>query len=108
MTAKTIDDMVTRAELSLPEDLRIEIDERRDLRGRQLYGYTWPDGLRVTLYPDAFQTEEELIRTLAHELTHVRQVRSAGATTDSVVLAAREREAYAEEEHQWRSYLERQ
>jgi hypothetical protein len=55
---------------------------------------------------DAFENEEQLLRTLVHELVHVRQIRDEGPTTDSVVLAAREREAYAEEEDWWQSYLD--
>jgi hypothetical protein len=107
MTASTIADAASSAGLSLPNDVLIEIDEDDDLRGRRIYGYTWPDGTRITLYPDAFDDEEQLLRTIVHELVHVRQVRTGGATTDSVLLVSREREAYAEEECWWRSYLER-
>lgn len=77
----------------------------RKLRGRGLFGYTWPDGRRITLYSDAFENEEQLLRTLVHELAHVRQVRFAGPTMNTRSLVQREREAYAEEEAWWRSYL---
>lgn len=107
MTASTIEDVADAATLQLPPDVLIEIDEDERLRGRQPYGYTWPEGLRITLYPDAFHDEEQLLRTLIHELAHVHQVRSEGPTTDSVTLAARERDAYAEKEEWWQSYLER-
>jgi len=107
MTFSTIDDAVTAASLPLPSDVLIELDEKDELRGRGLYGYTWPRGRRITLYPDAFDDEEQLLRTLVHELVHVRQVRHEGPTTNSIVLAVREREAYAEEEEWWQSYLER-
>lgn len=107
MTASAIEEHATSAGLAVPPDVVVEIDERDDLRGRGLYGYTWPDGHKVTLYPDAFQDGEQLLRTLVHELVHVRQVRDAGPSTDSVELAAREAEAYAEEEAWWKSYRER-
>ncbi len=107
MTANTIEDLVDAAGLSLPGDLLIELDENDEMEGRGLYGYTWPDGSKITLYADAFEDEEQLLRTLVHELVHVRQVRAGGPTTTSVVLAAREREAYDEEENWWQSYLER-
>jgi hypothetical protein len=106
MTARTIDDVAGGAGLSLPAHVVIEIDEDAKLAGLGLCGYTWPDGLGITLYPDAFESEEQLLRTLVHELVHVRQIRDEGPTTDSVVLAAREREAYAEEEDWWQSYLD--
>lgn len=71
MAASTIEDVAAAAGLPLPNDVVIEIDENEGLRGRQLYGYAWPDGLRITLYHDAFEDEEQLLRTLAHELVHV-------------------------------------
>lgn len=107
MTASTIEDLAAAAALVLPVDLLIEIDDAEHLRGCRVYGYAWPDGHRITLYRDAFDDEEQLLRTLVHELVHVRQIRSEGGTTNSVLLVEREREAYAEEEHWWRSYLER-
>ncbi len=69
-------------------------------------GYTWPDGERITLYPDAFEDEEQLLRTIVHELVHIRQVRAGGAPQDTLELAVREREAYAEEEEWWQSHRE--
>jgi len=83
----------------LPDDVLIELDENDEMQGRGLYGYTWPDGSKITLYADASEDGEQLLRTMVHELVHVRQVRAGGPTTSSVALAAREREAYAEEEN---------
>lgn len=107
MSADTIEDTAAAAGLTLPDDVVVEIDEDESLAGRGLYGYTWPDNSRITLYPDAFADFEQLLRTLVHELLHVAQVRSGGQTTNSVTLAIREREAYAEEERWWQSFLER-
>jgi len=107
MTAGTIDQVIAAAELELIDDLLIEIDDDGSLAGRGLDGSTWPDGSRVTLDPDAFDAAEQLLRTLVHELVHVRQVRNDGPTTNSVMLATREREAYEEQDTRWQSYLER-
>jgi len=98
--------VTTGAGLELPDDIVLVLDENPELEGRGLMGHTWPDGRRVTLYPDAFEDEESLLRTIVHELVHVRQVRTAGAPQDSIDLARREREAYAEEEAWWQSHLE--
>lgn len=106
--ADTIDDVLSKAGIAPPEDIELHIDQDEDLAGRGLYGHTWPDGSRVTLCPDAFENEEQLLRTLVHEFVHVAQVRQHGATTNSVLLAMREREAYDEEERWWLSYREQQ
>lgn len=106
MTASTLESVTAAAGLDLPDDVLYVLDENRQLVGRGYTGHTWPDGRRITLYPDAFEDREQLLRTIVHELVHVRQVRAAGAPQDSVDLARREREAYAEEEKWWRWHLE--
>jgi hypothetical protein len=35
------------------------------------------------LYPNAFRSEEELVKTLGHERTHVRQVKTHGYPTEA-------------------------
>jgi hypothetical protein len=106
MTASTVRSRAEAAGLELPEDVLIVLDENPELVGRGLAGHTWPDGARITLYPDAFESEEQLLRTIVHELVHVRQVRLAGAPVDTLELVLREREAYAEEEAWWHSHRE--
>jgi hypothetical protein len=106
MTGSTLESVAAAAELKLPEDILFVLDENPELRGRGYTGHTWPDGRRVTLYPDAFEDEEQILRTIVHELVHVRQVRAAGPPRDTVDLAQREREAYAEEEQWWQSHRE--
>lgn len=105
--ATTIDEVTAEAGLHLPDDVVIEIDQDTTLVGHGIYGYCWPDGSQIMLYPDAFDDVEQLLRTLVHELVHVRQVRENGPTTDSVMLQMREVEAYGEENAWWQSYLER-
>lgn len=107
-TASTIGSALAAGAIDVPDGIVIEIDEDPDLCGRGLYGYTWPDGFRITLYCDAFTDDEQLLRTLVHELVHVRQVRAGGAPSNSVEIAEYEREAYAEEEQWWKSFLEQQ
>lgn len=63
----------------------------------------WPARHAV---PRRVRDREQLLRTIVHELVHVRQVRAAGAPQDSVDLAHREREAYAEEAKWWQLHLE--
>lgn len=106
MTASTLESVAAAARLVLPDDVLFVLDENRELIGTGYTGHAWPDGARVTLYPDAFENNEQLLRTIVHELVHVRQVRGGGAPSDSVELARREREAYAEEEKWWQSHLE--
>jgi len=55
MMASTIEDLADAAELSLPDDVLIELDENGEMQGRGPYGYAWPDGSKITLYPDAFE-----------------------------------------------------
>lgn len=106
MTASTLESVTTAAGLALPDDVLFVLDDNAELEGRGYTGHTWPDGARVTLYIDAFESEEELLRTVVHELVHIRQVRAAGPPRNSVDLARREREAYAEEEQWWQSHRE--
>lgn len=83
----------------LADDVLLVLDGDSDLTGRGLMGHTWPDGVQITLYPDAFSDEEQLLRTAVHQLVHVRQVRESGPPRDTLELVRREREAYAEEEN---------
>jgi len=72
--------------------------------GRELYGITTTDG-RVTLTRDAFADEEQLARTLAHELFHVEEIRT-GLTVprNPRKIAQWERRAEAYEEQWWRDH----
>jgi hypothetical protein len=108
MNASTLQSVASAAELALPDDVVFVLDENPDLTGSGYAGHTWPDGRRVTLYPDAFEDEEQLARTIVHELVHVRQVRAQGVPRDTLDLVEREREAYDEEEAWWRLHREQQ
>jgi hypothetical protein len=66
-----------------------------------MFGQTTPDGV-LHLYPNAFRNEEELVKTLGHERTHVWQVKTHGYPT------AAERQVYEDAakatEAQWWDY----
>jgi hypothetical protein len=66
-----------------------------------------PYGEVIILFPDAFESEEQLVRTLAHERIHVAQARIYGPPRDSVDAAARERAALESEESWWRFYRDK-
>lgn len=52
---------------------------------------------RIDLYPNAFIDEEQLIRTLIHEKTHVEQLKKYGRSYVQDNLAEMEKEAYEAE-----------
>jgi hypothetical protein len=68
-----------------------------------MFGQTTPDGV-LHLYPNAFRSEEELVKTLGHERTHVWQIKTHGYPT------AAERQMYEDAaeatEAQWWDYYQ--
>ncbi|MGM9594163.1 MAG: phage minor capsid protein [Candidatus Onthomonas sp.] len=99
---------------SVAADMGLELDGAklqivRDeaLLEQDYFGYTFPDGSRIQLYPKAFQTREQLVRTLGHEYIHLRQVRENGIVKTAEELFEREREAYASEEGWWSRYVKK-
>jgi hypothetical protein len=68
-----------------------------------MFGQTTPDGV-LHLYPNAFRSEEELVKTLGHERTHVWQVKTHGYPTEA------ERQVYEDAakatEAQWWDYYQ--
>lgn len=55
------------------QGVKVRIVRDPDLLGKNLYGYTHPDG-SIDLYPDAFTNTEQLVKTLGHERTHTMQI----------------------------------
>lgn len=80
--------------------VKVKINRDADLIGRGLYGHTSPDGT-ITLYPDAFGSEEDLVRTIGHERMHVMQLRIYGETSSLEQEQAWERAAYGSEDQFW-------
>lgn len=53
--------------------VKLKIIRDSDLKGKNIYGYTHPNG-DIDLYPDASTDIEQLIKTLGHERTHTMQI----------------------------------
>lgn len=87
----------------------IEIDIIRDkeVLGKRLYGYTFPNGKRIQLYPDAFSSRKILIKTIGHERIHCEQIKLFGLYQNTEELLEYERAAYFSEEYWWDEYVRR-
>jgi len=70
-----------------------------------LYGYCDPYGEVIILFPRAFDTEEQLVKTLGHERIHAYQAQRFGPPR--IDAAAREVAAIASEETWWQFYREK-
>ncbi len=97
MQMKTVKQHAKNAGIGL-EGVKLKISRDPDLIGRNLFGYANPKGNRITLYPDAFSSSENLIRTLGHERTHLYQFKTFGAPTNSVQGRLFEEAAYGIED----------
>lgn len=86
---------------------KLQIVRDEALLEQTCFGYTFPDGSKIQLYPNAFQTREQLVKTLGHEYTHLRQVRENGIIKTTEELFEREREAYASEAEWWDEYVKK-
>lgn len=87
----------------------IEIDIIRDneLIDKGIYGYTFPNGKRVQLYPDAFSDREQLVKTLGHERVHCEQVKLFGQSQNAEEASYYEKGPKFSEEYWWTNYRER-
>ncbi|MDH6521977.1 RHS repeat-associated protein [Streptomyces sp. SAI-135] len=102
MQKRVVNQMAAKAGVGL-DGVKVKINRDTDLLGRQLYGHTSPDGT-ITLYPDAFRSEEDLVRTIGHERMHVMQAKIFGSTPTLEEEQAWERAAYAAEDQFWNYY----
>jgi RHS repeat-associated protein len=98
----TVERVASRAGVGL-DGVDVQIINDAQLEGRGLFG--WTDGKQLHLYPDAFESEEQLVKTLGHERTHVFQVDTFGPVTDSATLQLNEAGARAVEDSYWQYYL---
>ena len=87
----------------------IEFDIIRDeeMIGKGYYGYTFPNGKKVQLFPDAFSSREELVKTIGHERIHCNQVQLFGEVKTIDELREYERAAKFSEDYWWSIYKER-
>lgn len=104
MSLKHVRSLVKDMDISL-DGTKIKIIRDKTLIGDSRWmGYTYPDGSVIQLYPAAFSSREELVKTLGHEFTHLKQVRESGTIQSVEELTRREREAYDSEQHWWNEY----
>ncbi|MGO4630383.1 RHS repeat-associated core domain-containing protein [Streptomyces sp. 2RAF24] len=99
MQKRTVNQVARDAGVGL-DGAKVKINRDTDLIGRGLYGHTAPDGT-MTLYPDAFSSMEDLVRTIGHERMHVMQSQLYGRASSLEQEAAWERAAYASEDQFW-------
>ena len=80
-------------------DIEIKIQRNEHLIGTIYYGSADHSHIgRIDLFPNAFADEEQLIRTVIHEKTHVSQLRKYGKEFCEKNLSKMESEAYAAED----------
>jgi hypothetical protein len=66
MHARVVREVAAAAEIGLA-GIEVQLEEDQQWRARGVYGYCDPYGEVIILFPDAFENEEQLVRTLAHE-----------------------------------------
>lgn len=89
--------------------VKVRIVRDPDLLGKNLYGYTHPNG-SIDLYPNAFTSTEQLVKTLGHERTHTMQIDLFGHPNsygDGMMqqLIFNENAAHGIEDSFWQYYL---
>lgn len=102
MQKRVVNQVAEQAGVGL-EGVTVKINRDADLIGRGLYGHTSPDGT-ITLYPDAFSTMENLVRTIGHERMHVMQLELYGRPSSLEQEGAWERAAFGSEDQFWNYY----
>ncbi|EAP2787224.1 type VI secretion system tube protein Hcp [Salmonella enterica] len=92
--------------------VKVKIIRDSDLKGKNIYGYTHPNG-DIDLYPDASTDIEQLIKTLGHERTHTMQIylfKHPNTYADDAIkmnreLILNEKAAHSIEDSFWQFYL---
>lgn len=84
--------------------IKVSIVRDPELIGKGVYGYAYPKGNRLSLFPDAFTNKETLIRTLSHERTHIFQFNTHGKSIVESKAISMERAAYGIEDTFWQYY----
>lgn len=92
--------------------VKVKIIRDSDLKGKNIYGYTHPNG-DIDLYPDASTDIEQLIKTLGHERTHTMQIylfKRPNTYADDAIkmnreLILNEKAAHSIEDSFWQFYL---
>lgn len=87
--------------------IKFKISRDDNLIEKNIYGYTFPDGKTVILYPDAFRDRENLVKTIGHERIHCEQIKLFGQAKNTQELKEYENAARFSEEYWWNEYKER-
>lgn len=106
MTLKHVKNIMKDMEVDM-RGAKIKIDRNIDMLGKGIFGHTSDDGKIVTLYPDAFQNREELVKTIGHESVHLLQIEKDGKVKSVEDLISREEEASASENEWWGRYVKK-
>ena len=83
---------------------KIKIIRDVQLKGTGYFGWTNPNMKEVQLYPDAFKSREELVKTLGHERIHLEQLRLFGPANDQNEAIYFEKGPIFSEEYWWDEY----
>lgn len=90
-----------------PDDVRYKVVRNSEMIGSGYTGYISDDGKTIYIYPDAFVSREQLVKTIGHENIHLKQIRENGKVKSTEELFEREREARESEEKWWSEYVKR-
>lgn len=107
MSLKHVRGIVKDMEIELSDTKLVIIRDKELIDSREFMGYTFPDGSMIQLYPAAFATREQLVKTLGHEYIHLKQTKERGIIDSVEELMEREREAYGSEQAWWDAYLKK-
>lgn len=83
---------------------KIKIERNSELIGKGYFGWTNPDMREIQLYPDAFTSREELVKTLGHERIHLEQLRLFGPARDNGEAVYYEQGPRFSENYWWEEY----
>ena len=98
MSKKHIREIAKKYDVDI-SGLTFNIDMNEELLLYPIAGEAVPERIgKITFFPNAFKSEEELLRTLYHESIHVKQYRKYGAKYVQDNMLDFENEAYALEE----------
>lgn len=86
---------------------RIKIIRNIELAGSKYYGWTNPNMKEIQLYPDAFTSREELVKTLGHERIHYEQLKLFGPAKNHEELLYLEKGPRFSEDYWWSEYCKR-
>jgi hypothetical protein len=106
MHARVVREVAERAGIGL-EGIEVQLEDGPDWAHSPFYGCCDAYGEVIILFPRAFKSEEQLVRTLGHERTHAYQGQFLGPARDNVDMAVREVAAIASEETWWEFYRDR-